>query len=467
MIKISKKDIFWGYFSQFFSIASGLITLPLVLRMLTKEEIGLNYLLITFGSLVALFDLGFAAQFGRNISYIFGGAQSLRKEGVEISNNPKSINYRLLATIIETSKFVYRRISFIVLITMLTLGTWYIYEVTNGFKSVSNVLLIWIIYSFSIFFEIYFSYFTALLGGRGMIMESRKAIVYSRSVYVILTFVFLYLGIGLIGIVIANFIAPFFNRSISYKFFFSDDIKFKIKSFNISKTEKLKLINTVWYNSRKMALVFLGSYAVNKFSLFLAGLYLSLSDIASFGLMIQLVGLISTISSTFFNISQSKISSMRIIGDKKNLLKEFAFSMNVYYLLFFLGACLLFFLCPWLLEQIGSKAKLPSVLVMFIFSLIIFLEGNHSNFASFIVTDNKIPFVQSTLIAGAAIALGDYFSLAYTEYGIMGLVFIQGIVQIVYANWKWPYVVCKEFEINIFSFIRIGIEELFSKIKIR
>jgi O-antigen/teichoic acid export membrane protein len=466
MINVSKKDVFWGYFAQFFSIASGIITLPLMLRMLTKEEIGLNYLLLTFGSLVSLFDFGFASQFGRNISYIFGGAQSLQKEGIEVVDNSTGLNYRLLATMIHTAQYVYRRIGLVVLATMLTFGTWYVYEVTNGFHSVENTLIIWLVYSFSVFFEIFYSYYTALLVGKGMIMESRKAIVYSRLVYVVLAFVFLYLGFGLIGVVIANFIAPFFNRIISYRFFFSEELKSKINSYVISKQEKIDLFSVVWHNARKLGLVFIGAYAINKFSLFLAGLYLPLSDIASYGLMIQLVGLISTVSGTFFAINQSRFSALRVNGDDQKLLKEFAYSMNVYYLLFVLGAVFLVFVCPWLLSAIGANAKLPSILTMSVFTLIVLLEGNHSNFAGFIITNNSIPFVKSSLVAGVAIVLGDYFSLTYTTYGVLGLVLVQGLCQVVYANWKWPYVVCSEFGISFFSFITIGMKETFAKIKI-
>lgn len=466
MINISKKDIFWGYFAQFFSIASGIITLPLMLRMLSEEEIGLNYLLLTFGSLVSLFDFGFASQFGRNISYIFGGAQSLQKEGIEVVDNSTGVNYRLLATMIYTARYVYRRIGLVVLTTMLTFGTWYVYEVTNGFHSVENTLIIWLIFSFSVFFEIFYSFYTALLVGKGMIMESRKAIVYSRLVYVVLAFVFLYSGFGLIGVVIANFIAPFFNRIISYRFFFTEELKSKINSYVISKQEKIDLFNVVWHNARKLGLVFIGAYAINKFSLFLAGLYLPLSDIASYGLMIQLVGLVSTVSATFFVINQSRFSALRVNGEKKKLLKEFAYSMNVYYLLFVLGAVFLIFVCPWLLIAIGANAKLPSVLIMSIFTLIVLLEGNHSNFAGFIITKNNIPFVKSSLVAGVAIVLGDYFSLTYTTYGVLGLVLVQGLSQVVYANWKWPYEVCKEFGISFFSFITIGMKETFAKLKI-
>ena len=110
-IDITKKDIIWGYFAQFFSMASGLLVLPFILRLLTPEEIGMNYLMLTVGSMVSLFDFGFAPQFGRNFSYIFSGAQVLHKEGVELNNAAnRDINYRLLSTMIGTAKSIYQMI---------------------------------------------------------------------------------------------------------------------------------------------------------------------------------------------------------------------------------------------------------------------------------------------------------------------------------------------------------------------
>jgi len=458
-ITLSKKDVFWGYFAQFFSIAAGIITLPLILHMLSAEEIGMNYLMLTVGSLVSLFDFGFAPQFGRNITYIFSGAQALRKEGVEVANFGGEINYRLLATMIHTARFIYQRLSIIVLVIMVTLGSLYIYKVTNGFTNIHNSFIIWIVFSVSTFFNIYYSYYTSLLIGRGLIMESRKATVFSRLAYILLTFIFLYIGMGLLGVALANLIAPFVNRYFSYKFFFTNELNEKIYVYKISNQEKVDLFKIIWYNARKLGLVFIGSYTINKLSMFLAGLYLSLTDIASYGLMIQLVGLIMAISTTLFGIYEPRFSALRAVNNKKLLIKEFAFTMNIYYLLYIMGLFFLLFFGPWALTLIGSKATLPSLGLLAIYGVIVFLEGNHSSFATLIVTNNNIPFVESSLIAGGCIALGGFFSLQYTALGILGLILVQGISQLVYANWKWPYVVCKEFGINFTFFLGIGVNE--------
>ena len=53
-IRVSKKDIVWGYISIFFQMTSGIIVLPFILRMLSSEEIGYNYLMLTIGSMIAL-----------------------------------------------------------------------------------------------------------------------------------------------------------------------------------------------------------------------------------------------------------------------------------------------------------------------------------------------------------------------------------------------------------------------------
>ena len=81
-VDITRKDVIWSYVAKFFLIGSGLVTLPLILNMLTKEEVGMNYLMLTVGSIVGLLDFGFSPQFGRNFTYVNSGARSLLKEGV-------------------------------------------------------------------------------------------------------------------------------------------------------------------------------------------------------------------------------------------------------------------------------------------------------------------------------------------------------------------------------------------------
>lgn len=465
-ISLSKKDIIWGYFAQFFSMASGILVLPLILRLLTPEEIGMNYLMLTVGSMVSLFDFGFAPQFGRNISYIFSGTQVLLKEGVELNEGEKkNVNYRLLATMINTAKYIYQILSFIVLFFMLTFGTLYIYKVTNGFSNVHNSLIIWVVYSVSTFFNVYYTYYSSLLSGQGKIMETKKAMVYSKITYIVLVLILLFSGVGLLGVCIANFISPFVNRYLSHNYFFTKELKNKIDTFSISKKEELELFSIIWHNSKKLGVVFIGSYAITKFGMFLSGLFLPLSDVSSYGLMMQLVGIILTISGTLFSVFAPKLSALKVTNNKPELLKSFSFSMGISYLLFILGSIFLLFIVPTILTHIKSNTVLPATSIVLLYLIVMMLESNHSFFATIIVIGNSVPFMWISLITGGLIAIGSYFSLAFTSMGLLGLVLVQGIVQLAYNNWKWPYIVCKEFDINFFEFLCLSMTEVYLKIK--
>ncbi len=332
IIDISKKDIIWSYLAQFFSLAAGVFILPAVLKLLTPEEVGMNYLLLTINSMIILFDFGFSPQFSRNITYVFSGAQNIKKEGIDISPNDE-INYKLLSNVISTAKFVYKRLAVFALVIMVTIGTLYIYHATDGFVSVKNGGVIWIIFSISTFFNLYYSYYNVLLIGKGLITISKKATVYSKLVYLILAFSLLYLDFGLIGLCIANFAAPFVNRFIAYYHFFTPDIKEKISKYDISESEKKEVFKIIWSNAKKLGLVYFGSFAISRFGIFFAGAFLTLQDVASYGIMTQLGGVIIVLSSTFFNANMPRFASLRVKNERESLIKLLGISIDIYYIL--------------------------------------------------------------------------------------------------------------------------------------
>jgi O-antigen/teichoic acid export membrane protein len=458
-IKISKKDVVWGYIAQFFSIASGIIVLPLILRMLSSEEIGMNYLMLTIGSMVALFDFGFAPQFGRNITYVFSGVDEIKKEGIEIVSDKKEINYHLLATMIHTAKFVYRRLGLIVLIVMLTLGSLYIYRVTNGFETIKNSFFIWIVYSVSIYFNIYYSYYTSLLTGKGLIMESKKAMVYSKITYIILASILLFSGIGLLGVVLANLIAPFVNRLISHHYFFTKELISNINQFIITPKEKIELFKIIWHNAKKLGLISIASSVLTHLSIFIIGLFWTLEKVASYGLMLQLVGIITTISTTFFYISFPKMNNFYIQNKTDKMIQLFSLSLLIYYALFLIGSTGLLII-PYLLHMIKSNVFLPQNIILIIFSLFSFLGINQAIFSQMLLLENKVPFMKASIITASFIFIGTILALKIGT-GIIGIILAQGIPVLCYSAWKWPMEVKKKFDINsLYIILKLGLLEL-------
>jgi len=80
-MEIGKKDIYWNYTATFLKIAAAVLLMPLILKRLPSEEIGIWSVFMTVTAFSNLLDFGFNPSFTRNVSYIFSGVTNLKTTG--------------------------------------------------------------------------------------------------------------------------------------------------------------------------------------------------------------------------------------------------------------------------------------------------------------------------------------------------------------------------------------------------
>lgn len=160
-VNVTKKDVIWSYVAQILNLGSGLFILPLILHMLSANEIAMNYLMLTVASFISLLDFGFLPQFARNLTYVFSGVPDLEKEGVLKAE--ASINYTLLSNMIGVAKKVYSIIgsaAFIYYVTLvyrlyyqlsakISLSSFWIDARSRALRFSSMVLLGWLTFEAS------------------------------------------------------------------------------------------------------------------------------------------------------------------------------------------------------------------------------------------------------------------------------------------------------------------------------
>ena len=432
-IKISKSDIIWSYVAQFINLATGLITLPLILKLLSADEVGFNYILISINSIVVLFDLGFSGQFSRYLTYIFSGAQKIQKEGIS-QEYSESINEHLLASIIKTAKRIYLIVSIIASFFLLTLGTWYVYSVTEGFSLVGNAVLVWCVFCLSSFFNIYYLYFNAFLQGRGLIKENKQAQVYSRVVQITITFILLIAGYGLLSVVVANLIAPFVFRFFAYKRFYTSDIKIILVNNIIQKSEIREVFSILWFNAKKMGIIGILSSALGYASTLVIGSYLSLADVASYGLLVQLTGVVVGVATIHFFSIVPKLSSLMVKKDYVEMRRHFGLSMFFFYIIIITGAIAMFSAVP-LLKWFNFDTQLPPYMIVSIYYVYKVNEQNQSLFSQLFLINNDLRFYHCAVWTGIISFVTLWISL-YMGYGLLGVVLSQCIPLYAYAAWK-------------------------------
>lgn len=444
---LNKSDIIWGYVSKFLSLGSGVILLPLILRLLNENEIALNYIMQNLIGFVVLFDIGFSNQFARNFAFIFGGAQEITKEGTP-TNVAKYINYELLYRIVKSAKKFYGLMSIVLAVALCSAGSAYIYKFTEGYSFANHALDLWMAFTLSIVIDFYFRYYNPLLRGKGNIAELNKIEAFSTLIRIFIEAGLLLSGFGLWSLAISNFVRIVIARICFIKIFYTAEVKTEFSKFKNTNYNDWDIIRILWFNAKKAMIVSLATLACTQFGLFFSGLYLEKSDVAGYGILLQFVNIISGLGSTINNNLTSVFSTLRAVGDYKNIRQNLYFAMGIMYCFYIIGAGTVIFVGPPTLKLIGSNAVLPSFLIMFLAFLYRFLQDQHCICSIYITTQNKIVDFESSIIVGILATILPLFSLQYTNLGLIGVMLAQIVAQLVYPNWKWPYEVCKEFKIS-------------------
>lgn len=464
-VKVTKKDILSGYIAQIFQYGSGLIVLPVILNQLSSAEIGMNYVMLSVGALANMADFGFSSQIGRNVTYVLSGAKKIFRGEVEQIQDSQDVNYNILRVIIDASKYLYARLSLIVLLVLLTLGSVYMYHVTEGFSNVENSLLIWLLYSVGVFFNIYFLYYNSFLTGAALIMEQRIATILSRVTYIIICFMLIFNGVGLMSVVIANFISPFVARCYSHRKFYSKELKEYLPKEHASKNNILSALSDIWYTAKKSGTNTIGHYIGTQGSTFIAGAFLPLAVVGQWGIMTQLFGIVQSIAANVGLSYYPEFCKLRLQGDREAFIKKSSMSVTLMVLLLSIGGLIVILIGPWLLNLIGSNTTLPVRSVMLAYMIYLLFLTNAQLFATMMTSRNVIPSPTAVILTSILQIVLTIVLLSFFDIEIWGLVLGPAISGGIYTLWAWEKMELNNLRMTALSFYYSGTKELMFYLK--
>lgn len=456
-MKIGRSDIVWSYMSQIFQFSASILILPIILVKLGHLEISLYYVFISIGLLINLIDFGLQPTISRVISYIYSGAQDLKKEGFNNSSKKDKINYSLLKSVIDCVKKVYRYMSILMFLIFSVIGSVYINSIIRGTNE--EIMIAWFLYLISVCFNLYYYYYTPLLLGRGLIKQSHKTIVYSKLVYIFIAYIGVIYGFGLIAIALANLIGSFVNRVLSSKMFYDKHTVKELKNEIPTKNNK-EILSIIWTTSYKMGLVSLGSFLTYRSNIFFATSFLSINLVASYGLTIQATTILVKIATLYFNTMIPKFNFLRFNGLENKYKNLFANSWGIMLGIYLIGSVVILLFGNNLLNFIGSETLFLENHLFIIILITFLLEINHGISMSFLSTKNTVEYYKSAIITGVGTIVLSFIFLEYLELGIYGVLLSQFIASLVYNNWKWPLEVQRELRLNYLDYLKIFIKDL-------
>jgi len=445
---ITYKDVTWNYAATFLKIASSVLLFPLILKMMPSEMVGIWTILITVSSFAGLLDFGFSPSFARNITYIFSGVKVLKTTGFEhVEDENFSIDYGLLKGSIRAMRWFYLRVAIVLFLFLITLGTYYISTILKTYKGdPKEVYIAWGILCLISTYNLFTLYFEALLQGKGLVKRSKQIIIIGQSVYLVIASILILKGNGLIAIVTAQASSVIIVRWLSYRTFFTIEIKQKLQ--NAIARSRAEVLKAIYPNALKIGLTSFSGFLVQKSSIIIGALYLPLKAIASYGITMQLIALIAGFAGIYTVTYQPKIANLRIYHNIPAIKKLYLEGQVIIFSTYLIIGLALIICGNWALNLIGSQTQLLVQKLILLAVIISFLETNHGIAGLILLTKNEVPFFKAALLSGAATVFLLILLFSLFNHGLWIMIIAPGIAQGVYQNWKWPIMVYSELNIT-------------------
>ncbi len=434
-----------------------MLLLPLILRKLPSEDVAIWTIFSSIAALVFLIDFGFNSSFSRNVTYIFSGVKTLQKEGHETKVTfSDDINYPLLKGLLGAMRWFYSRISLILFILLATIGTVYISRLLIDYHGIkNNIYIAWFLFISINTYNLYTLYYDALLEGRGLIRISKQITILGHLLYLLVSVIAIYLGAGLISLVVAQLLSIIVIRTISQRKFFTPEIVSNLKS--AAGEDKKDILRAIYPNALKYGVTSLGGFMIQKSSIFIGSLFLALPAIASFGVTKQIMDISVGVANISLATFLPQIANLRIVGNYERIKVIYIKGVMMANGIFILAALTVILFGPFLLHVIKSNTNFnTNVLIIVAISSLI---GLNSGIAGAVIsTKNHIPFVKPSLLSGIGTVLLLFVFFKFTNLGLIGMALAPGIIDLCYQGWKWPLVVIQELELKFSDFVKVVVD---------
>ena len=442
---IGKRDLIWATLATLFRIGSGVLLFPMVLNMLPSETVGVWTIFTSVALITGILDFGFNQSFARNISYVFSGVRSLKRDGHELVDdaNVVDVDYGLLKNTIVAMRYFYSRMAIVLFLLLAIGGTFYVYGLMQDYSGdVREVYVAWGIVCIVNSYNLYTLYYDSLLSGRGLVKRKNQIVLIGNVAYLLLAVVLLLCGMGLVAIVASQLVSVLIIRGLSRRSFYSAAI---VEGLDGAKVADYKaVLRAIVPNAVKLGLASVGGFLTFRLSTFVGPIYISLSDMASFGITLQLLSVVSSLALLYTNVYLPKVFQWRVEHRVEQVRRTFYTSMLLVFVVFVCGGLAIGLLGNWALDILGSDTQLLSGGLLLFLVVHYYLESNMVNATEYLLAKNEVPFYKRYVVSGCVTVCLLFLFVGYCNWGLWGIIAAPMISQSVLQYWKWPYEVIKE-----------------------
>jgi O-antigen/teichoic acid export membrane protein len=441
----------WSWVSNGLRLTLGVLLLPLVLRKLSAEELGMYYVLMSLVSLAPVVDFGFSPTIIRFVSYAMGGAETLQAQGF-VKATRGAPNSRLLWQLFFTTRALYRYMGAAMLVIVGAWGT-YMVELRIHETPAPNIARVaWAITLAATVFEIYSNWAVIFLRGMNEVLVSVRISVVASAVKFVVAAGLLVGGGGLMSLPLGSLLGSLLQQGLARW-----QCHQRLGSYPRPEPEHIwQNLRILWPNSWRLGLMTLNACLISQANTALCVKVLGLAENARYGLSMQLLGAISGMAAVWTTVKWQLIGQYRAQHDQVAMQRVLWPRFWLQHGTFLVLAAGLILCGPPLLGWFGSGKQMLPLGWLCVLTLYFFIELHLSFWAVLISTENRVPFVWPGM-ATSVCSLGLALVLIHdTSLGVGALVLPPLIAGSLFNYWYWPLAGARALGKSFSGFLRGG-----------
>ena len=431
--RITSSAVAWSFLVTALRTGGAVLVLPLILRLLPTEQLGMWYVFGSIGSFAALLDVGIGPMATRVAGYFWAGAKRVQAFGIHAGeeNAPDGQpNYSGLRDLAATLRRYYKFLGVSVFLVMFFGGGAWVWYKSRGLGSQTTIRGAYLIWCLAALLNFTGDLWPYLLSGIGEVLKAQQILFASLVVYYTFAAAGLLLGTRLLALVGANLLMGLVMRQAG-RWILQKQLA---AGGGASGGEyRPELLKTIWPNAWRLALVSLGAFLIVQANTLICSAFLGLKAAASYGLTMQVVMLISGLSTTWVLVKMPLINQLRAQHRNLEIADLFARRVRLSLITYALGALGFLLIGPWFLTWLHSKTHWIPTGPLILLLVTQMLEMHHALYGSLVLSENRNPFLRPALASGVMIVALSCFLTP--RIGLYGMILSAAVVQAAFNNW--------------------------------
>lgn len=447
-----RSTVAWSWGFNFLRLASGLLLLPLLLKLLSAKDLGMYYAFLNLFAATTVLDFGLGPTLGRFASYAMGGATRLAAQGLAETAAHPGPNFPLVWELLVTARALYRILAAAMFVLLGSFGSLLVWHKVAETSSPTLTWIAWGVCVLSAVCDLYFSFWNSFLRSLNQVLVSVRIMVLAYALRLALGCGLLLGGAGLLSVPVATLTTSLLIFALSRR----ACLKFLPAAQRPAQVSWRKHFAILWPNSWRLGVYFTGIYLGTQASGLICVSVLGLEANASYGLSFQVVTIIGGLATVWTQVKWPYVGQLvarRDLAGIREVLWPRLWLVFLSYGVLAAGALLL---GPRLLVWIGSGKTLLPALWFALLALNGLLEQSFSNWCTFIAQGNRLPMLWPSLITSAT-ALGLNFLLVHLPHATPAWLVLGPLTAgLAFNYWYWPRFGARSLGLSWLEFMGYG-----------